>query len=191
MSNDHAAAPADAGAEPGDPPADQPLGSWRLVSPADVPFVYHLVAQVDPRWWRFSRHGLEPSQVLQTAAGISAGALVSTAEGEPVACALLADAGASGTGMFEYYALPHPVAEGLARHFAPQLLAAAFNGAPIRRLYYERFSGDADVLGEAAAAFQLEVTFPEFALINGTYEGRTTSVLTPESFARWQTEASA
>ena len=188
MSNDPDAAPAAAtGTTSDDTTAvDEPNGSWRLVSPADIPFVYHLVAQVDPRWWRFSRQGLEPSQILQTAAGIAAGALVSTAEGEPVACALLADAGVSGTGMFEYFALPHPVAEALARQFAPELLAAAFNGAPIRRLYHERFSGDADVLGTAAQAFELEVTFPEFALINGTYEDRTTSVLTPESFARWQ-----
>jgi len=175
--------------EPDDPAKEG--GTWRLVTPADIPFVYYLVAQVDPRWWRFSRHGLEPSQVLQTASGISAGVLVSTDEGEPVACALLASAGASGTGMFEYYALPHPVAEGLARHFAPELIAAAFSGAPIRRLYHERFSGDADVLGAVGAAFELEVTYPEFALIDGAYEDRTSSVVTPESFARWQTGASS
>jgi hypothetical protein len=174
---------------PGADAAEEPAGSWRLVSPADIPFVYYLVACVDPRWWRFSRNGLEPSQVLETAAGISAGALISTAEGEPVACALLADSGASGTGMFEYFALPHPDAERLAREFAPALLAAAFNGAPIRRLYYERFSGDADVLGTAASAFELEVTYPKFALIDGTYEDRTSAVLTPESFARWNTVA--
>lgn len=88
-----------------------------------------------------------------------------------------------GTGMFEYFALPTAHAEALARQFAPDLLAAAFTGADIQRLYYERFENDADVFGDMSALFEVEVTYPEFAMIGGRYENRTTSVLTRERFA--------
>lgn len=155
---------------------------WRLLAPADLPFVYDLVTRVDPRWWRFSRRGLEPMNVLETAQTAAAGVIVFDDEGRSVACAILADTGAARTGMFEYFAVPDPSAEAIARRFAPELIAAAFAGAPIRRLYYERFENDADVLGEAAAWFENEVTFPEFVMIDGQYETRTTSVLTAEAF---------
>lgn len=162
---------------------------WRLMSPADMPFVYHLITKVDPRWWRFSRGGLEPSRMIEVARSSAAGALVTDGYGKPVACALLADTGASGTGMFEFFALPNPEAEQLAREFAPELIEAAFAGAPIRRLYYERFHNDPDVLGEVGRLFELEVTFPNFASIDGRYEDRTTSVLTADSFRAWRTAA--
>ncbi|MCE9621743.1 MAG: hypothetical protein K8R99_05290 [Actinomycetia bacterium] len=161
-------------------------GGWRLAEASDIPFVYELVTKVDPRWWRFSRGGLEPSVLLSTAQGISAGVIVVDSVNNPVACAILADAGTMGTGMFEYYALPNPQAEALARRFAPELLAAAFAGAPIRRLYYERFENDAEVFGELSAYFEVEVTYPEFAMIDGRYESRTTSVLTLERFTESQ-----
>lgn len=157
-------------------------GSWRLVEEGDVLFIYELVTKVDPRWWRFSRGGLEPSVLLATAQGVSAGVVVLDEHGSPVACAVLADAGATGTGMFEYFALPNDRAESLARQFAPDLLAAAFKGAAIRRLYCERFENDADVFGEVAPFLEVEVTYPEFAMIDGRYETRTTSVLTIERF---------
>ncbi len=160
--------------------------SWRLMDAADTPFVYDLVTKVDPRWWRFSRYGLQPLQMLQTAQDMAAGVIVFDEQGSPVACAILADAGGSGTGMFEYYALPDAHSQQLARRFAPELVAAAFSGAPIRRLYHERFEGDPDVIGEIAAVFEVEVTYPDFAMIDGRYEGRTISVLTAERFVEWQ-----
>lgn len=155
---------------------------WRLFEPYDLPFIYELVTKVDPRWWRFSRGGLEPSALLTTAQGVSAGVVVLDEHGTRVACAILAAAGTTGTGMFEYFALPNEDAEALARRCAHDLLVAAFEGASLRRLYYERFENDADVFGELADLFEVEVTYPEFAMIDGQYETRTTSVLTVERF---------
>ena len=161
-------------------------GGWRLVSPADVPFVYRLVAAVDPRWWRFSRGGLEPSHLLGIADGIAAGVIVHDAAERPVACGILADAGAAGTATFEYHALPEPDAERTAAHFAPEVIAAAFSGTPLRRLYHERFEGDPDLLGRAGHLFEVEVRYPDFALVDGRFEARTVSVVTAEAFAAWQ-----
>jgi hypothetical protein len=160
--------------------------SWRLTVPADMPFIYDLVTQVDPRWWRFSRHGLEPSRLLAVAQATSAGATVVDGFGKPVACALLSDTGTSGTGTLEYFALPDPDSQALASRFAPELIGATFGGAPIRRLYHERFENDQNILGVMAKLFELEVTYPEFAMIDGHLESRTISVITVDKFAAWQ-----
>lgn len=176
----------DTGSMPVFPPGPP---QWRLFAPADMPFLYELVTKVDPRWWRFSRHGLEPSRVIETTRAAAAAALVSDGYGKPVACALLADAGVSGTGVFEFFARPDPDSQQLAREFAPQLLEAAFAGTPIRRLYHDRFDNDTDVLGEVGRLFEVEVVYPNFALIDGKYEARTTSVLTAESFKTWRMAA--
>jgi hypothetical protein len=162
-----------------------PTGSWRLIEPHDTAFLYELVAANDPRWWRFSRHGLDPNLVVTIAGTTSAGAVVHDGLGRPVACALLADAGEAGTGTFEYFALADEVALALARHHAPALVRAAFDGAPIRRLYHERFERDPDVLGSLAAIFEPEVVFPEFALVDGRFETRVTSVVTREQLDAW------
>jgi hypothetical protein len=159
---------------------------WRLVTPADLPFLYELVTLVDPRWWRFSRDGLEPQQVLAKAQTIAAGALVVDHQQRPVAAALLADAGASGTGSFEYFARPDAACEELAGAFAPELIAAAFAGAPVRRLYIERFDHDPRLLGELEALLVEEVRYPEFAMIAGRWEDRTIAVLTRERFEQWR-----
>ena len=162
-----------------------PVGGWRLAEPADAPFVYELICRVDPRWWRFSREGLEPSAMLGKIQSIAAGVLVHDSDGRPVAAAVLADAGASGTGSFEYFALPEPGPEAAARHFAGEIIAAAFAGAPVRRLYHDRFESDVDLFGETAHLWELEVVYPEFAMVEGRYETRTTAVLTRERFAEW------
>ena len=108
----------------------------------------------------------------------------------PVAAALLADAGASGTGSFEYFARPDEASEGLARRYAPELIAAAFDGAPVRRLYVERFAGDARLLGDLEALLDAEVHYPQFTRIGGRWEDRTIAVLTRERFQEWRKELS-
>jgi len=169
--------------------SDTPPGNWRLFLPADLVFVYELVAELDPRWWRLSRHGLEPARMLALIRAAAAGVVVVDGGGKPVACALLAETGTVGTGLFEYFALPNPEAETVARHFASDLITAAFGGAPVRRLYYERFENDADVLGEVGELFEREVTFPDFAMIDGRYEARVTLSLSRERFAEWKLNA--
>lgn len=157
--------------------------TWRLFEDRDMLFAYELAAAVDPRWWRFSRVGLHPHSVIETAGSLSAAVVVEDAS-RPIAIAVLADTGAAGTGTLEYFALPG--AETAARALAPEIVAAAFTGAPIRRLYHERFANDPDVLGEVGTWFEVEVTFPEFALVDGTHEDRTVAVLTRDRFEEWQ-----
>jgi len=158
---------------------------WRLASPADLPFVYRLVTEVDPRWYRFSRHGLEPSSMIALMGSIAGGAIVHDSNGQPVACALLADSSESGTGHLEYYALPTPHAERCAALAAPDLLGAVFAASTPRRLYVERFENDPQLLGDAAHLFTPEVVLPDFLLIDGTYEDRTTLVLTADVWWPW------
>lgn len=158
---------------------------WRLATPADLPFVYRLVTQVDPRWYRFSRHGLEPSSMMGLMGGIAAGAIVHDSLGQPVACALLADSSASGTGSFEYYALPTEHAQRCAALAAPDLLAAVFATSSPRRLYVERFDNDPMLLGDAAHLFTTEVVLPDFMRIDGVYEARTTLVIADDVWWPW------
>ncbi|MEI8238408.1 MAG: hypothetical protein WCI22_03225, partial [Actinomycetota bacterium] len=73
--------------------------------------------------------------------------------------------------------------QSLARRFAPEIVAAAFAGAPVRRLYRERFDGDADVYGVVNEWFETEVVFPTYALVDGRHESRTIDVLTAARFA--------
>lgn len=157
--------------------------TWRMAVADDSLFAYELATALDPRWWRFSRHGLHPHTAMEVASGIAAGATVLDGDGRPVALAVLVETGTTGTGTFEYYALPGT--EETARRMAPDLVAAAFAGAPIRRLYHERFEGDPEVLGPVAELFEVEVKYPQFALLDGKYETRCTSVLTRERFDRW------
>ncbi|MDO8390459.1 MAG: hypothetical protein Q7V57_08225 [Actinomycetota bacterium] len=161
---------------------------WRLASASDIPFVYELVTRVDPRWWRFSKGGLEPAHVLASTQAIAAGVIVYNGGLQPVACAILTDAGTSGTGTLEYFALPDESAQALARAFAPAIVNAAFKGATIRRLYHERFEGDPQILGEMADLFEVEVTYPRFALVGGTLETRTISVLSRERLDAWNAQ---
>jgi hypothetical protein len=155
---------------------------WRLATRADSVFLYELIAAVDPRWWRFSRHGLEPSRLLGVMGQLSSGAVVFDGRQRPVAFAALADTGAAGTGAFEFFALPDPRSTALARRFAPELVAAAFAATQIRRLYRERFEGDTDLYGDIDDWFEVEVIYPDFALIDGRYESRIIDVVTRERF---------
>ena len=129
--------------------------SWRLLGPSDLPFVYEVITAVDPRWWRFSRHSLDPRQSLATMQAASAAAIVLDEQGTPVACAILAETGVSETGMFDFFALPNPRAEALARRFAPELVGAAFAGATVRRLYHERFENDPELMSVIAPLFEV------------------------------------
>lgn len=158
---------------------------WRVATPADLPFVYRLITEIDPRWYRFSRNGLEPSAMLGLMGTIAAGAIVHDDADLPVAAALLFDSSLSGTGTLEYYALPTEHAQRCARLAAPDLLAALFSTSDPRRLYVERFDDDAELFGDVAHLFEPEVVMPDFLRIDGTYEARTTLVLTSERWWQW------
>ncbi len=170
----------------GEQPIDQSeVATWRLAEATDVPFVYRLVTQIDPRWYRFSRHGLEPSAMIELMGSIAAGAIVQDAAGQPVACAILTDSSESGTGTFEYYALPTAHAQQCATQVVSELLGAVFVASSPRRLYVERFENDPVLLGDVAHLFTTEVVLPDFLSIDGVYETRATLVLTAEAWREW------
>jgi hypothetical protein len=163
--------------------SDQP--QWRLATSADVPFMYELVAAVDPRWWRCSSGGMAPTRVIGALQHITLGAIVLDTSGRPVGAAALFDAGSTGCATLDVFALPDPSAHEYVRRMMPEMVTAAFGASSIRHLYHERFTRDPDLLGELAAAFRPEVVLPEFALVDGQYEDRTISVLTADAFAAW------
>ena len=118
---------------------DQPQGQsgWRLADQTDLQFLYHLAAALDPRWWQISKDFLSPESVLTKVGTYAAGAVVMN-EGEP--CGF---AGLRGHQKRTSHLLTsrssRPESVDTVTVFAPQLLRAAFEISPIRRLIYERF----------------------------------------------------
>jgi hypothetical protein len=160
------------------------VSSWRLAAPHDAAFVYEFVAAIDPRWWRFSRHGLDPRRLLMTAQSVAAGAVILDDNSQPVGFSLLADvSGTSAVGHFEVFAVPgreHDVVP-----IVPEVVAAAFGGAPVRKLFHERFDDDPDLMTAMPGAWQLEVTLPEFAMIDGRFVDRHIYGLSRAEYERW------
>ena len=67
----------------------------------------------------------------------------------------------------------------------PELVEAAFGGGPVRKLYFERFADDVDLLAAMPGAWQLEATLPEFARIAGRYVDRQIFGLDRDRFEAW------
>ena len=160
------------------------MSSWRLAGPPDIAYVYELVATIDPRWWRFSRHGLDPRRLLASAESVVAGAVILDDANHPIGFSALADvSGTSAVGSFEVFATPGH--EGAVASVVPEVVAAAFAGAPVRKLFYERFDDDPDLLVSMAGAWQREVTLPEFAMIDGRFVDRHILGLSRPEYERW------
>jgi len=158
--------------------------SWRLASAADIPFVYELVSTIDPRWWRFSRHGLDPRRLLDSVESVAAAAAILDDDGKSIGFSILADvSGTSAVGAFEVFSLPSH--EDAVATIVPEIVGAAFAGAPVRKLFYERFDDDPDLLVHMTGAWQQEVTLPAFALIGGKYVDRHIFGLSREQHSRW------
>jgi hypothetical protein len=158
--------------------------SWRLAGVADIAFVYDLVATIDPRWWRFSRHGLDPRHLLGTIESVAAGATIVGDDSQPIGFSILADvSGTSAVGAFEVFAMPGH--EDAVAAMVPELVGAAFAGAPVRKLFSERFDDDPDLFVYMPGAWRQEVTLPAFALIGGRYVDRHIFGLSREEHEQW------
>ena len=121
--------------------------------------------ELDPRWWRISRHGTAPHVALQSIQEYAALAVFLDEKSDPCGAAGLADvSGAATCGTLDLVAMPG--AEPRVTHIAPELVQAAFMASPIRHLYVERFDDDPDLLA-SAPCFELEVRLPEFAFVDG------------------------
>ena len=159
---------------------------WRLATSADMPFLYDLVAAVDPRWWRCSREGLTPARVVGVLQHLLIGAVVLDAAGHQVGAAALFDAGSVGCATLDVFALPGESNAELVRQAVPAMVEAAFAARPLRHLYHERFRRDPLLLGALETVFRTEVVLPEFALVDGEFEDRSVRVLTAEAFDAWR-----
>lgn len=151
------------------PPQGQ--SGWRLADQTDLQFLYHLAAALDPRWWQISKDFLSPESVLTKVGTYAAGAVVMN-EGEPCGFAGLRGHQKSDVAFIDLLALPDQSSVDTVTVFAPQLLRAAFEISPIRRLIYERFEDDPHIPGRLGDVCSLEYVLPEFALIDGCYVDR-------------------
>jgi hypothetical protein len=158
--------------------------AWRFADRPDLPFLYHLAATVEPRWWKLSRTGLHPERVVAAIGGYAAGAIV-LLDGEPCGFGGLHGAANTGVATIDLIASSGDEAASALRHVAPDLTAAAFAASPIRRLLHERFSDEPDLLLDMPGMWEHEVTLPEFTKIDGEYLDRLTFAAERERFGAW------
>lgn len=151
--------------------------SWRFAERPDLPFLYHLAAVLDPRWWHVSRRGLHPERTVESVGTYAAGVVVFDGD-RPCGFAGLRGQQNSDVANIDLHALPDPASIGAVREVVGELLAAAFIASPVQRLLYERFEDDTDLLGPTTALWELEVTLPEFARIDGRFVDRLTMTTT-------------
>ncbi len=160
--------------------------TWRSAEPGDAPFLYRLFTDLDPRWWRLSKHGTAPARALETVREYAAMVVFHDDAGQPCGIAGLAEvAASSSTAVLDLLARPDEHAQEVMRVGAEQAVSAAFLGAPIRHLYHERFDDDPDLLTEMSCWVH-EVTLPEFALVDGRFADRLTFGLSRAEFDDWQ-----
>ena len=108
------------------------------------------------------------------------------AAGKPCGMAALAEVGSgSGTALLDMVALPDPHSVSVVRLLAHESVSAAFQGAPIRHIYFERFDDDPDLISEMTC-WTHEVTLPEFAMVDGRYSDRLTFGVSRAEFERWE-----
>lgn len=88
------------------------------------------------------------------------------------------------TGMLDIVAAPDVHSRQVVRRTVPQVVRAAFQGAPVRHLYHDRFDDDPDLLS-GMDVWELEVTLPEFAQVNGRYADRLTFGLSRSEYEQW------
>ena len=165
---------------------DQPQGQsgWRLADQTDLQFLYHLAATLDPRWWQISKDFLSPESVIAKVGTYAAGAVVIN-EGEPCGFAGLRGHQKSDVAFIDLLALPNEESVEAVTKCAPQLLRAAFEISPIRRLIYERFEDDPHIPGRLGDVCSLEYVLPEFALIDGRYVDRLSYAIDRAEFVKF------
>jgi hypothetical protein len=154
---------------------------WRFADRSDLPFLYHLATALDPRWWHVSRRGLHPERIVECIGSFAAGVVVFDGE-RPCGFAGLRGQQGSDVATIDLQALPDPASVDIMRRVVGELIAAAFMASPVRRLLYERFDDDVDLLGSTADLWDLEVTLPEFARVDGRYADRLTLATTRGRF---------
>lgn len=164
------------------PDGESGVPTWRLANASDLPFLYHLAAVVDPRWWHVSRRSLHPDRIVECIGAFAAGAVVLDG-GRPCAFAGLRGQQGSDVATIDIHALPDGASIEAMRQVVGELVTAAFAASPVSRLLYERFDDDVDLLGQTAGFWDLEVRLPEFARVDGRYADRLTFATTRDRFS--------
>lgn len=157
---------------------------WRLADQTDLQFFYHLAATLDPRWWQISKDFLSPESVIAKVGTYAAGAVVLN-NGFPCGFAGLRGHQKSDVAFIDFLALPDEGSVETVTKFAPQLLRAAFEISPVRRLLYERFEDDPHFLEILGGVCAFEYVLPEFALIDGRYVDRLSYAIDKDEFVKF------
>ena len=166
-------------------------GAWRFAQAPDMPFLYHLAAAVEPRWWRITRGGASPSVVMSAIQQCDAVGVVLDADGEPVGAAALAEGSmVASTAVLDLVALPNDAARATVAAVAPDIVRAGLQGGALRALYHQCFDDDPDLLGTTRPLWVEEVRFPDYALVDGHWRDRSLLTLTAAAHEAW-TAASA
>lgn len=143
---------------------------WRIVDDDDAIALYRLLTTTEPSWWRMVRVGLAPATVLAQASIYNAMVAIET-DGQLVGVAALTDITVGGiSGTLDLVAMPDSV--DVVRSVTPAIITSIFRALPLAHLHHERFDGEPDLLGMMSPIWQHEVTFPEFALVEGRYADR-------------------
>lgn len=155
--------------------------SWRVFQPTDLLFAYELAVVHGPRWWNVTRHGMSPTATSQALATYAAGVTIVLGD-DPIGLATLRETGTAGTGIIEILALDTPDCRGAVEQIVPELISSVFAISNVRTLYHQRFDNDFELRGRTLSLWRDEVHFPEYALIDGVYEGMTQSALRRTDF---------
>ena len=130
---------------------------------------------------------MSPESVMAKVGTYAAGAVVIN-EGEPCGFAGLRGHQKSDVAFIDFFALPDKESVEVVTAFAPQLLRAAFEISPVRRLLYERFEDDPHILESLRDVCSFEYALPEFALIDGRYVDRLSYAIDKAEFVRFAAE---
>ncbi|MEL6890372.1 MAG: hypothetical protein AAFP84_02145 [Actinomycetota bacterium] len=159
--------------------------SWRFAEPSDAGFLYDLAVALDPRIWRFSKHGTAPFRALETVGEYEIIAVLEQPDSGPFGFAGLVDLTGDGRcAQLDLHTAPVPGAADAARSVITEVLDAAFANGQIQHLYIERFDDDPDLIGHLDA-FRLEVEIPEFAFVGGRLASRLTYGLSRDEYLTW------
>lgn len=155
--------------------------SWRIFQPTDLLFAYELAIIHGTRWWNVTRRGMSPTATTEALATYAAGVTIVLGD-EPIGLATLRETGTAGTGTIELLALDVPECRQAVEQIVPELISSVFAISNVRTLYHQKFDNDPELRGRTLSLWRDEVYFPEYALIDGAYEGMTQSALRRADF---------
>ncbi|MGA0036379.1 MAG: hypothetical protein ACO3HT_09655 [Ilumatobacteraceae bacterium] len=155
--------------------------NWRPTNNGDIGFLYHLAASIEPRWWQISKDSLNPLGISGKIGSFAAGVTIHHGE-HPCGFGALRGQQGSDVAFIEFYSLHEEQAIEVVTSAVPEIVTAAFVVSPVRKLLYERFEDDPDLIAKLDDVSELEYRLPEFAKIDGKYVDRLSFAIEKELF---------